>query len=589
MCGIFGYIGTRENASDVVMTGLKRLDYRGYDSWGVGLYTNGKIVIEKHVGKIPDIRPLLPKSVRAIGHTRWATHGSVSDINAHPHAASDNSFVLAQNGIVENFVDLKKQLVSLGYSFISETDTEVIVRLIEEEHKKNPDFIGAVRSAFQKLVGRNTIIILTNDGTILACRNGSPLLFGTNSEENELFFSSDALSFAPYIEKLVVMDNQQMIVVDGLKIVLFDIPSGKELPLIYEKNSIENSVVDKEGFPHFMLKEISENPYVIDRLIQRDRKEFDEVAAVIKKAKHVYTIGSGTAGNSAGQIAYYLRTISYISAVSLIGAEAQDYEALFEKGDCIIAPSQSGETADVLEILEYAKKLGVTIVSFVNMPGSYMTRISDYACMAQAGPEVCVASTKIFVSQIAWGYLVAKAVIGELEDARVQLAHCRGIIHDYIKNTDNHEMLRTLAHRLAHKEHLFLLAKGQNRQIINEAMVKIIEESYVHAHAIAAGDLKHYAITIMAPGIPVIVVTSHDAVAHDVVNSMHQVAARGAEVILIGQSMSDEKMTIVVPDVGETSAIANIVPLQLLAYYMGVALGNDIDKPRNIAKSVTVK
>ncbi|MBI2019767.1 glutamine--fructose-6-phosphate transaminase (isomerizing) [Candidatus Daviesbacteria bacterium] len=595
MCGIFGYSGSK-NASEVILEGLKRLEYRGYDSWGIAVAAN-QINLEKKIGAIGDLNQLngLPAAKAGIGHTRWATHGAVSEVNAHPHFSSDESFVLAQNGIVENYQKLKSELDKKGYKFLSETDTEVIVRLIESKSQRVRDLKEAVREAFLELEGRNTIIVLTKDGQIIAARNGSPLVAGLN--DGEVFLSSDTLSFAPHVSEALVVENGQMVYWNG-KLTLLDIKSDKVLPLYFQKINFQNSKVDKEGYDHFMIKEIAESPYVINQIISEacrsavngDLSLYEDFVEELKKAKDVYTIGSGTAGIAASQIAFYLRVFAKIKAESVIGADIYEYFDLLGKDDLMIAPSQSGETADVLEVLEIAKKKGVKIASYVNMPGSTMARMSDFAFAAHAGPEICVMSTKVFTSQIAWGYYISKIAQGKAEEGKENLRKLADEIEDYLNTGSNHEAIKKLAKELARSKDIFLLGKYQNFNITKEGMVKIIEGSYIHAHGIPAGDLKHYAITLMEKGVPVIVVVSEDKTKDDVLNVVNQVKARGATVVGISPApYSGFDYHISVSDTGETSAIMNIIPLQLLAYYMAVELGHNVDKPRNIAKSVTVK
>ncbi len=587
MCGIFGYIGPK-NASEVILEGLKRLEYRGYDSWGISVLAK-EIRTNKKVGAIGDLDRLegLPFSNIGIGHTRWATHGSISEQNAHPHCSTNNSFSLAQNGIVENYQLLKDDLVKKGYKFHTQTDTEVIVRLIEEKQKSNKDLEEAIREAFLLLKGRNTIIVLTTDNQVIAARNGSPLVIGVGS--SEYFFSSDTLSFAPFTDKVIVVDNGQIVTFKDNEIELHDIKTSKKLSVVVEKITFKSTKVDKEGYDHFMLKEISESPYVINSLINLEGP-YEEFVKFLKSANRVYTIGSGTAGIAAAQIAFYLRYFGKINAVNLIGADASEYYDLITKDDLVIAPSQSGETADVLEVLEKLKSKGVKIASFVNMLGSSMSRLSDFAFLSRSGPEICVMSTKVFTSQIAWGYLISKMVVGKNEEAIKSLKSLADQMDIFLQTQSAHENLKKIAKVLSKKKDVFLLGKFQNFNIIKEGMVKIIEGSYIHAHGIPSGDLKHYAITLMEKGVPVIVTLSEDQSKFDVINAVNEVKARGAQVLGISPFENDSfDSYIKVPDTGETSAIMNVIPLQLLAYYMAVELGNNVDKPRNIAKSVTVK
>ena len=592
MCGIFCVVNKHSNdAAQTIRQGLKRLEYRGYDSWGIAVQTDNKIDLIKYVGEIDktaDNIKKLPKSTTGIGHTRWATTGAVTKINAHPHFSTDHSFVLAQNGIVENYEELKKDLIKKKYRFISQTDTEVITRLIEEELTKKNDLFSAVRQAFLQLKGRNTIIILTKTGRVIAARNGSPLVIGVNIKQKEIYLSSDSLSFAPFVTKTIFVNNGQLVDCENAQLVITDIATGKKIRPRLENINIINYRVDKGGYAHYMLKEIHESPYVINQLLKQSPDQYEKLAAAIKKARHVYTIGSGTAGIAAGQTAFYFRTHAQINATSLVGADAREYFDLIGKNDLIIAPSQSGETADVLEVLEYLKKKGAAIATFVNMPGAMMTRLADYAFMSESGPEICVLSTKVFVSQIDWGYLVAKVTAGKTRQAKENLRHLSDQISQYLEK--NKTKVQELAKYLLNAHDIFLMSKYENFQIVREGMIKLVEATYKHAHAIPAGDLKHYAITLMEPGVPVIVVSSNDKVKSDILNTVYEVKARGAQVIGISPEFDKNfDFHLKVPDTGETSAIMNIVPLQLLAYYIALMLGNSIDKPRNIAKSVTVK
>lgn len=579
MCGIFAYVGNRKNAAGIVQGGLQRLSYRGYDSWGIVVLDDHKLVIKKSTGRVPEKLVHLPQSNIGLGHTRWATHGGVTTRNAHPHVASDDLFALVHNGIFENYLDYKSALAG-NYTFHSETDTEVLVRLIESERQSASDLMAATCSAFAKVSGRNTIAIIGDSGELIAARNGSPLVIGRNTATGEFFLSSDILSFASLVDQVCVIDNGQIIRYQNGELTSYRLGRTGESTLHWVPNTVEQGLIEKEGYSHFMLKEIFEQPRVIKQMGTRASQELMTVAAAVQSAPHVYTIGSGTTGIAAAQIAYYLRTIAKVSAVSLVGAEAQSYLPLFTRGDLLIAPSQSGETADVLEIVELAKQKGVLVASCVNMQGSMLTKLSDYPAMVQAGPEICVCSTKVFTAHLAWGYLLAKAVVGQLADGVKNIHRLSTSLGELLKSQTFHTSLKQLARDLCKKEHIFLLAKGQNLQIAAEGMVKIIEQSYIHAHAIPAGDLKHYAITLMEKSVLVLALLSHDEVAADVESAIHEVEARGATVTIINS---------LVPDLGEVSAIANIVPLQLLAYYLGLALGRDIDKPRNIAKSVTVK
>jgi len=339
-----------------------------------------------------------------------------------------------------------------------------------------------------------------------------------------------------------------------------------------------------------MVTEIHDSADVLAQVAAQDPLAMKELAQAIDTARTGYTLGSGTAGIAAAQIAFYLRKYAKVNTISLVGAEAQSYFDLFGPGDLIIAPSQSGETADVLEVLELAQTKGVKIATYVNMSGSMMTRMADFPFMAGAGPEFCVMSTKVFTSQIAWGYLLAKTVAGEFTEGVAELEKTKHALRTYLADTKTEKSLKKLAKKLIPASSIFLLGKSQNLEMVKEGMVKMIEGSYKHAHGIAAGDLKHYAITLMEKGVPVIVAVSNDEARTDTISAGIEVQSRGATVIGIGQGKVDQFDAFVeLPDTGETAALINVVALQLLAYYMTVLLGNNVDKPRNIAKSVTVK
>jgi len=587
MCGIFGYKGGLDDASNIILAGLKKLDYRGYDSWGVAVEVDREIFLEKDIGKIEDVKTLgLPSGKMAIGHTRWATTGGVSKVNAHPHFSTDKSFALVQNGIVENFEELKLDLIKKGYKFESETDTEVIVRLIESQ--KNNDLVEAIRSAFLQLKGRNTIAVIdSRNSRIIALRNGSPLIVGKN--KSDFFLSSDTFSLSSFATEYVDLNNFEMVILDK-DINSFEVKTGKKISKNFLPMDISNVETGKGKYDHFMIKEIMESPQVMENIINSDKKEIFKLAEAIKKAKRVYVIGSGSTGNAAAQIAFYLKKYAKIPAISLIGSDAQDYYDLFSSKDLMIAPSQSGETSDVLEVLEIAKVKKVKIASLINMPGSTMARLADFKFKSLAGPEICVMSTKVFVSQIVWGYLLAKTVAGKYDEAIVELKKLAKLTEKYLKDKSNHEQIKKLATMFLPVHDIFLLGKGQNFQIVREGMIKLVEGAYKHAHAIPAGDLKHYAITLIEKNVWVIVLLSPNDSISDLNSSINEVRSRGGSIIGVSNTEQNNfDYYLFAPKLKETSAIFNVIPLQLLTYYLAVKLGNNVDKPRNIAKSVTVK
>jgi len=587
MCGIFGYKGISTDASNIVFSGLKKLDYRGYDSWGIALCTNHEIFINKNIGKISDVKKLnLPLGNMAVGHTRWATTGSVCKINAHPHFSTNKSFSVVQNGIVENFEELKKSLIKKGYKFKSQTDTEVIVRLIESQ--KNENLVESIRISFLQLKGRNTIAVIdSKNNQIVALRNGSPLIAGTN--KNDFFISSDTFSLSGFAQNYIDLDNFEMVVLKN-NIEFFDIKTGQKINKVFKPMDISNTNCNKGKFAHYMIKEIMESSNCMDNIINTDKKLLLKLVESIKKSQRVYFVGSGTAGNAAAQMAYYLKKIANIPAISLVGADANDFFEIFSSKDLIIAPSQSGETSDVIEVLEIAKSKGVKIASLVNMPGSMMARLSDFKFSFHSGLEICVMSTKVFIAQISWGYLLAKTVANKYDEALKDLKNLSSLTKKYLNDPKQHQKIKKLASVLNKTKDIFILGKGQNFQIAKEGMIKLIEGTYKHAHAIPAGDLKHYAITLIKKNIFTIVLLSPDNYIADLNNAINEIRTRRGSIIgIFEKNQNNFDYYLSTPKLGETSAIFNVIPLQLLTYYLAVKLGNNVDKPRNIAKSVTVK
>lgn len=613
MCGIFGYVGDK-NASNIIINGLKRMEYRGYDSWGVATLEisnssqNNKsqiqtIKVVKNTGSIGELEhaenanKLKPKPQTdisiGIGHTRWATHGGVTDINAHPHVASDGSFALAQNGIVENYEELKFSLQQLGHKFVSETDTEVIVRLVEEKLKSqninSKDLQEAVRLAFVELEGRNTIAVLdSNNNRVIGIRNGSPLVVGIGTKD-ETYISSDTLAFADLTNKVIVIEDNEM-VVSNHKLDFYNAKTGERIDKKVTKVENYDSAISKEGYEHYMIKEIIEQADTVRQATNYSLNELQPLIKAIKSAETVYTVGAGTAAYAASQIAYYLRTFANQHSIELKSYETSSYKNLFGKDDLIIAVSQSGETADSIEAIEFAKNNGAKVASIVNMMGSTISRISDFKYYSRTGPEICVASTKAFTAQISWGYLLAKSVAGEYDEAKKEIKQISKFLSEFITE-DTFDQIKKLAGLIEEKEHFFVLGKGQNYTIASEGALKVKEITYKHFEGFAAGELKHGVIALIDNGTPVFCIVSNDEAKKDMMSASAEVKARGAYTIGIGDVSDSNFFDFKIPFKvsPELSAVANVIPFQLLSYFLGVKLGNNIDKPRNLAKSVTVK
>lgn len=592
MCGIFGYVGEK-SAPQTILNGLKRLEYRGYDSWGISVI-NGKEIIEteKDTGYIPsEVKKLSTTSNIGIGHTRWATHGGVTVQNAHPHFSNKYSFTIAQNGIVENYEYLKQKLTKKGYIFKTQVDTEVILRLIEQQLDKKKDLREALINTFKQLEGRNTVILLDQkEKQIYAIRNGSPLILGIS--EKEIFLASDPLAFSNLTSKIVEIQNNELIHIQNGKYSIFSITDDKKVNRREKDIHLEDTELDKGEYKHYMLKEIVEQSKTVISATKYTEDEIRPLLDLLRSSKNIYIIGAGTAGFAADQIAYYLRKISKLNTISFKSYESDSYIDLIGKDDLIIAVSQSGETADTIETIEYAKEKGAKIASIVNMPGSTISRLSNTTVMSNAGPEVCVASTKVFTSQISFGYLLAKSYVKEYENAQKEVKLLSRNLKTYF-NDDLFKNIQKISKKLLPSEHFFILGKGQNFSIAQEGALKIKEISYKHFEGFAAGELKHGVIALIEKGTPVISIISEDGNEKDMISATQEVKARGAYTVGVGDSKFKDIQCfdsfIPVATSKELRSIANVVPFQLISYFLALALGNSIDKPRNLAKSVTVK
>ena len=654
MCGIFGYIG-RESAYDIILKGLKRLEYRGYDSWGIAT-TNSldsvqmQLQLDKHTGEIPNpdsnknkhgfrrnsrhnsqnnersykvddqsngrndtsSKVQVQKINSGIGHTRWATHGGVTKANAHPHLSEKYGFAIAHNGIVENFFSLKEILTHEGIEFKSETDTEVILRLIEKNleesdldmpqnfSKEGLDINilqNSFINAFNKLEGRNTIILISSKGEILAIKNGSPLVLGQNGDE--YFLGSDYLSFANHTKKILeIEDYGGLIISPGKEVSKFSI--NKETRSIVNssmkfktiKENIE--IVDKLGFADFMIKEIYEQPKTILDAITYEESDFELLVNQIKSAETIYTIGCGTAAYAAGQIAYFLRKYANIKAIELKGYDTSGYEEIFSKRDIMLAISQSGETADTIAPLELIRSKGGKVASLVNMPGSSITKMSDFAFYSRTGPEICVASTKAFTAQLAWGYLLAGNLLNKSQKAKQDIRELSKIMTSFIDDPDTHREIKKVVNKIKSAEHVFVLGKGQNTYIALEGSLKIKEISYKHFEGFTAGELKHGVIALIEKNTPVFCIVSEDEYKADILSAASELKARGAFIIGVGEVRDIPTFDISINMATKSLAngldsLMNVLPFQLISYYLGKTLGNNVDKPRNLAKSVTVR
>jgi glucosamine--fructose-6-phosphate aminotransferase (isomerizing) len=595
MCGIFAYLGPRQDAASLVLDGLKRLEYRGYDSWGIASAVDGELRLIRAVGKIGGVAAealveagLEPSRI-AIGHTRWATHGGVTERNAHPHLSCDGKVAVLHNGIVENADDLKQELLASGHHFSSETDTEVIAHLVEIEltiHR----FPEAVRRAFARLRGRNAIVVLGTAGQVVVAKSGSPIVLGLGGDADspELYVSSDMPALLAVTSRVLWLADHQMAILDR-EVRVARIEDGVDVPHTFEEVEWEPIRAERGDHPHFMIKEILEQRDAVQRAINQPAALLDEVAAVMRIAQEVCFVGCGTAG-MVGRIGTYLfADIAGRATSAILGSEFKNYRHSLHERTLLIAISQSGETADLLEAVDVALARGSRVVAVVNVAGSLLSRKAHYTLLVNAGPEKAVASTKATLGQIAVVGLLAHACAGQSAHGHSLLTHNASRI-DALTAPDYLERIRVLAERLRDSRDLYIIGRGINFPVAQEAAIKVQEVSYIHAEGLAGGELKHYAIALIGPGTPCVVLAANDDARVEILSNAAQVKARGGYIIGVGPSdheLFDEYLP--VPDGGGLSPLLTLVPMQLLAYYLALARGCDPDMPRNLAKSVTVK
>ncbi len=587
MCGIIGYFGKR-NAVQIGLECLKKLEYRGYDSWGIAA-KNERINVLKKIGKIGlvDVNKTgLPSTNLAILHTRWSTHGAVTEKNAHPQASCDKKIAIVHNGIIENYQDLRQELIEKGHKFVSETDTETIPHLIEEYMKKY-DFLTAFKKMLSRLEGRYAILAIhAQESKILAARKGSPLVIGLG--EDETIIASDIPAFLSITNKVIFLDDNELAIVDdNLKIT--DIETGKEARKKVVQIEWNSEEAEKGDYDHFMIKEIMEQKESIRRAINQDDKIFLDAAKMINNAFGTYFVGCGTAGKVCLTGTYLFSRICDKHVNFAVGSEFPNYHHFLTDKSLVVGVSQSGETADTLEAIEVAKRKKGKIASIINAIGTTMERQSDMTIMVKAGPEKCVASTKVTTGQLAIITLLAYACAGRLQEGKTLLTKASKEINEML-DEKYLENVRELAEKIKHHESMYVIGRSLSYPIALEAAIKLQEISYIHAEGFAGGELKHGPIALISKGIPVIAIVPNDETKKDTLSNAIEIKSRGGYIIGIAPENNEIfDYWLKIPDVGNASPIASIIPVQILSYYLGVLRGNDIDHPRNLAKSVTVK
>ncbi len=611
MCGIVGYTGKRE-AYPVILKGLKRLEYRGYDSAGVALLNNGLKVYKKK-GKVAELEDsVVGKDLHAftgIGHTRWATHGEPSDRNAHPHSSASGNIAMIHNGIIENYTSIKQELINKGYTFTSDTDTEVLLNFIEDIKKNNESSLEeALRIALKRVVGAYCILLIDKDDpeTIIAARKGSPLVIGIGKGEH--FLASDATPIVEYTKEVVYVNDYEIAIVKPDQLILKNLGNEKQTPFI-QKLDIELAKIEKGGYDHFMLKEIYEQPETIHDCL---RGRLNSAAGTITMggvesnlqaltdANRIVMVACGTSWH-AGLIAEYIfEELCRIPVEVEYASEFRYRNPVINKGDVIIAISQSGETADTLVALENAKEKGAFIFGVVNAVGSSIARMSNAGAYTHAGPEIGVASTKAFTGQLAVLTMMALKIgyaKGTIDERRYmqllrELDEIPEKVKQLLQNTSN---IEKIANKYKDAEDFLYLGRGYNFPVALEGALKLKEISYIHAEGYPAAEMKHGPIALVDENLPVVFVATKDSYYEKIVSNVQEIKARRGKVIAVASEgdkvipgMADDVMY--VPDADEILApLLSVIPLQLLSYYVGIAKGIDVDKPRNLAKSVTVE
>jgi len=607
MCGIFGCASKDFRVAEVIHRALKRLEYRGYDSVGEATVFEGKIYVKKEQGKIDDVHRLLnlddlPGSI-GIGHTRWATHGAPSRINAHPHLDCEEKIAVVHNGIIENFNELRVELEGLGHSFKSKTDTEVIPHLIEENLKRGLPLIDAVRETLKRLEGSYAIALITTiePDKIICARRESPLVLGVG--DGAMYCASDIPAFLPLTNKAVALEDGEIAV---LRHDLYEIRRLDDWRQVLREPEVITwtpEMAEKQGYPHFMLKEIYEQPLSLRNALRLQDFYLDLMATFLDRAKNVFLVACGTSYHACLAASYMFSKLAYLPTHPIIASEFTEQVGMAVNIDStILAVSQSGETADTLAAVEYARNRAATILGLTNVVGSTLTRVSRVYIVQQSGPEIGVAATKTFTAQLLVlaqlalrvAKLRGKISSQEIKDLERELKSIPDIVEQTIKR--NEEKIKNVVKKYRNSKVFIFLGRGISTATALEGRLKLMEISYTPAIAFPAGESKHGPISLVEPGIPVIFICPRDKTRKTIIGNIMEMKARGASIISVIEE-GDEEIKELSDDYFEIagrvseifSPIVFIIPLQLFAYYMAVEKGCDPDKPRNLAKSVTVK
>lgn len=588
MCSIIGYKG-RSHAAPILIDSLSKMEYRGYDSVGIATITGDKILVRKGVGKVVevnkslDLRKMLGQT--GIGHTRWATHGGVTDNNAHPHSACTNEIAVVHNGIIENYNELKQELIVLGHTFRSQTDSEVIAHLLEVHYLNQRDIKKAMIKTCERLKGSYAFVAIFKEGAISGARFDEPLIVGIL--DNEYFISSDILGFLKYTDKAIFLDNKDIVVIEDEKLDLFNF-EGYSVNRQITQVAWELAAAEKGAYAHYTLKEIHEQSITIADALSSNEQRIQTFCNILANTKNLYITGSGTSYHSALILKLMLGKYAKIRSETIMSSEFEYTLGPSDDNSAVIAISQSGETADVLHSVKAAKLTGAKILSIVNVPTSSLARISDCFLTLNCGPEIGVAATKSFTGQLSVLYTIVDRLCNGCIGVALNKAELVTAIREVLSAENDIARIVDTVHDI---NDIYILGRSMHYPIALEGALKIKEIAYIHAEGIAAGELKHGPLALIDKNTVMIVINPGDTTFDDTVSNAHEIKARGATVVGISNKENEVYDHFIrIPQVRDALyPLIEVIPLQILSYYLALKKNVDPDYPRNLAKSVTVR
>jgi glucosamine--fructose-6-phosphate aminotransferase (isomerizing) len=588
VCSIIGYKGNLSAVAPVLVESLQKMEYRGYDSVGLATVDGGKILIRKGIGKVAEVTSYLNLEIMpghmGIGHTRWATHGGILDKNAHPHYACNQNIAIVHNGIIENYKELKEELIRAGHKFQSDTDSEVIAHLLESNYNKQSDIKTAVMETCRRIKGAYSFVAIFECGSLAGARYDEPLIIGI--ADDGFFISSDVLGFIRYTDKAIFLDNKDMVIFTGGGLELFD-STGVSVSRQVTKVAWELGAADKGKYAHHTLKEIHEQNRTIMKALEQEEKSVRLFCDLLSNSKNLYITGSGSSYHSALIAKHILRKYVRLKAETVMSSEFQYAPESIDNNSVLLAISQSGETADVLQSVKIAKEKGSKILSIVNVSTSSLARMSDCFLNLNSGPEIGVAATKSFTAQLSLIYHIADV----LSNNSVGISSDKELLKalDLVMLVED-DIIKITEH-LREVKDIYILGRSLHYPVALEGALKVKELTYIHAEGIAAGELKHGPLALIDTTSVVIIINPHDATFDDILSNAHELKARGATVIALSDKRNDVyDYYIPIPKVKDSLyPIVEVIPFQMLAYYLALKKNANPDYPRNLAKSVTVR